>query len=136
MKGINIDESNKLIINPMQIDANKYEVVAAKTQAPSTQSFTYVEPVEFGTGCFGNPNAFNRLQEILHQKAEVSGQSIESENSINFDDELSGVMPTLTANSLGLEGNDLSPEAKIETGNPFTLSTQQDNDGGAEPAFC
>ncbi len=72
MKAINIDESNKLVINPMGFDLEKFKVAAANTQAPSVQEFTCVEPVEFGTGCFGDPDAFNRLQEILHSREEES----------------------------------------------------------------
>lgn len=113
MKGINIDEANKLVINPMQIDVDRFVVTEAKTQATSTQEFTYVEPVEFGTGCFGNPDAFNRLQEIMHQR--------DNTNQISAEVELVDVPNTLDVMENSLETN---------------FSPIQNGDNGAEPVFC
>ncbi len=110
MKGINIDGASRLVINPMGIEIDNFRTEEAKTQAPAVQEFTYVEPVEFGTGCFGNPNAFNRLQEIMHQR-ENSEQDIQHEVLVQE-------LPQETGNSLDTN---------------FTL---QEGDGGAEPAFC
>lgn len=111
MKGINIDEANKLIMNPMQIDIDdRFKVEEAKTEAPAVQSFEYVEPVEFGTGCFGNPQAFNRLQEIIHQRENTVQQNVE----------------------------EVTTQDAVETSNSLetNFTPFQEGDGGAEPAFC
>ncbi len=110
MKGINIDETNKLVINPMDVDAGKFAVAEARTQAPIPQDFTYVEPVQFGTGCFGNPEAFNRLQEIIHS----------SENNNEFRANESAFQNTL---------------GSVENASEANFSPMQD-EGGAEPMFC
>lgn len=68
MNAINIDETNRLVINPFGFNLDNFKVAEAKTQAPNPQEFTYKEPTTFGTDCFGDPDAFNRLQEILHQR--------------------------------------------------------------------
>lgn len=83
MNAINIDETNRLVINPFGFNLANYKVDEAKTEAPNTQTFTCKEPTTFGTDCFGDPDAFNRLQEILHQReSETETPSVVNEEQV------------------------------------------------------
>jgi len=63
MNGFIIDKGS-LVLNPLGLDASKYAVPEAITQAPAVNEEDIKEPVFFGDGKFGDPEAFARLQEL------------------------------------------------------------------------
>lgn len=77
MKGINID-NNKISINPYGFNPEDFAVPEKITQAPSVENFeeNYVPPVSFDGG-FGNPAAFEALQNLIARREAEQSQPVE-----------------------------------------------------------
>lgn len=68
MNGINID-NGRIVMNPCGVNTSSFAVPEKITQAESTATFeeNYVPPVSFDGG-FGNPAAFDALQNLLARR--------------------------------------------------------------------